>query len=263
MNRSLSLIDPTALSSALARAGVRDPNGKGPMAPSEAEPAGSPPSQSDENPPDESSLSGEESNAPLPSAYLGPAIPSNLAEFQSNFQPRVAPRNTRPTAAPQQSSALPKGPQLTEPAQPAPKKALPELPAIFLEPASTDGTPSRASRLDIRLEGYMDWVEQYTGCAGVFVVDEEGLVLMEKGSDPTLVALSAYFLRFQDRIRSLESQIRGSIAIDLEGEQILYVVQADTHLGLHALGFTVSEPLMPSVIQRFQTALPYVFQRNI
>ena len=106
----------------------------------------------------------------------------------------------------------------------------------------------------------MAWVETCTGCKGLFIVDEEGLVLMERDSDPNLVALSAYFLNLKDRIPdSLGTRSEGSIAIDLDDERVLHVVQADTRLGPHALGFTVESPLHRDLTQSFQDALSSVF----
>lgn len=106
----------------------------------------------------------------------------------------------------------------------------------------------------------MDWVEAGTQCRGIFIVDEEGLVLMEKGADPNLIALSAYFLNLQDRIRgSFGPFSEGTIAIDLEEDLVLYVIQAETPLGLHALGFIVGDLPDRKMIQKFREILPVVF----
>ena len=175
-----------------------------------------------------------------------------------------------PAVSPQSSAAA-------MPMSPMPRQAPPAAPAPAATstagPPHSNGTapeaqkPSKLTldspRLDLRLTSYMEWVEQNTGCKGLFIVDEEGLVLMEQESDPNLVALSAYFLNLKDRIPdNLGTRSEGSIAVDLDDERVLHVVQADTHLGPHALGFTVKSPLNRDTTQAFQEMLSLVFAQT-
>lgn len=135
------------------------------------------------------------------------------------------------------------------------RQAADDLNGVEIEPFEAP-----ASRLHARLEAFMEWVERQVRCHEIFIVDEEGLVLMERNSDPTLIAVSSYFLNFNERIRSsLGAQSEGSIAIDLAEGQTLHVVQAETRLGPHALGFTISQPLRRKVTESFRSSLPIVF----
>ena len=245
MSRSLSWIDPEALAASLARAGV-DSRGASPAfqpsvgagtvgtgtvpgalselygAPSTPRPAAQPP-------------------APGPSG-----IPATLA---------ATPESSSPSAA----SPTPAAP---EPTTVAAAKAAAAAPASSPELVIEKFEPP-ASRLHARLEAFMEWVERHVPCQEIFIVDEEGLVLMERNSDPTLIAVSSYFLNFNERIRSsLGAQSQGAIAIDLEGGRTLHVVQAETPLGSHALGFTSSHPLHRNVNESFRTTLPVVFAQD-
>ncbi len=228
MSQSLSWIDPSAFSAALNRAGF-DPS---------------------------TSASSRRSPIWLPGTRLGSAPRANntatatpamtsasgLSEAQpAPSLPAKAERDSVPGKPPNGNGGSLAGPQQHE---------APKHPPLKLE----------SDRLDRRLEAYMAWVETCTACKGLFIVDEEGLVLMERDSDPNLVALSAYFLNLKDRIPdSLGTRSEGSIAIDLDDERVLHVVQADTRLGPHALGFTVGSPLHRNLTQSFQDSLSSVF----
>ncbi len=174
-----------------------------------------------------------------------------------------APRQTTPVTPPVAPAAHGQPASAehhqTTPVEPVKAELNPPVPAPS---AKKELSPLKleSDRLDQRLEAYMAWVEDCTACKGLFIVDEEGLVLMERDSDPNLVALSAYFLNLKDRIPdSLGTRSEGSIAIDLDDERVLHVVQADTRLGPHALGFTVESPLHRDLTQSFQDTLSSVF----
>lgn len=233
MSQSLSWIDPSTLEAALNRAGFSptgpSPAGSGPWgavapAPQAAAPAAGP---------------GPDTFGPtrgLPGITPIPPAPGT-----SSSKPAQAP--TRPAI--EISSALGAA---ARPTVTALERAAP--PPLRLE----------SNRLDLRLNSYLDWVEEAADCRGLFIVDEEGLVLMERESDPNLVALSAYFLNLKDRIPdSLGTRSEGSIAIDLDDDRVLHVIQADTRLGPHALGFTVESPLHRDLTQAFQEMLSTVF----
>lgn len=110
--------------------------------------------------------------------------------------------------------------------------------------------------LQVRLKAFLAWVLHQTGCRGIFVVDEQGLVLMEKNADPVLVAISSSFLSLIDRVHAcLDTKTEGSLAIDLDSGRALQLVRADTQLGKYVLGFDVAETVRRDLVQAFRQAL--------
>lgn len=106
-----------------------------------------------------------------------------------------------------------------------------------------------AGALVDRLNHYVNWVSEQTGCRQIFVADSDGLVLVESNADPDLVAISSMFVGVLNRVdASLSSPMRGSIVIDLELGGSLHVVQAETGLGPHSVGFAVSQPASRQMI---------------
>lgn len=260
MSRSLSWIDPEALAASLARAGVDTGGRTGTAA---------------RRPGAERSSS----TAPeMPQVYLRGQIPSHLAEFKgtpAGHSAVGAPPSGNASSA-ESSSAYGAPSHAASSQGPAPARhgvpavgsmaaepttvAAAKASAAALEEVEIEAFEPPASRLHARLEAFMEWVERQVHCHEIFIVDEEGLVLMERNSDPTLIAVSSYFLNFNERIRSsLGAQSAGSVSLDLKGGQTLHVVQAETRLGPHALGFTISQPLRREVTESFRSSLPIVF----
>lgn len=117
--------------------------------------------------------------------------------------------------------------------------------------------------LQTRLKAFFSWVIHETGCQRIFVVDEEGLVLMEKNADPVLIAISSSFMNLLERVHScLESKTQSSLAIDLEADQVLHLLQAETKLGRYALGFVVGQPVARGLSGKFKIALADVMNKD-
>ncbi len=154
-----------------------------------------------------------------------------------------------------------------EPASPAPRdlqraaRVEPPLGLRLLiepagEPAAREEFSPPGGNLEDRLAALLDWVALKTDSRSIFVFDEEGLVLLERGSDPALAAISSSFINFHERIRSsLGARGQGSITTDLEAGQILHLLQVATGLGRYTLAFIAAEPVPRLWIRRFQTAL--------
>ncbi len=110
--------------------------------------------------------------------------------------------------------------------------------------------------LQVRLKTYFAFILELTGCRRLFVADAEGFVLMEKNSDPVMVAVAASFVSLLDRLHScLESPILGSVSIDLDRGQVLELLQADTALGRYILGFVVSQPVRRELVHTLREGL--------
>lgn len=113
--------------------------------------------------------------------------------------------------------------------------------------------------LQVRLKAFLAWVIDATGCRRIFIADEEGLVLMEKGADSELIAVSSSFMSLLERIRScLGSETRGIMAIDLDVGRMLHLILVTTDLGRFTLGLVVPDPLRRSLIDELRQALEQV-----
>ena len=112
------------------------------------------------------------------------------------------------------------------------------------------------SSLQERLKALLVWVMEQTGCRRLFVIDGEGLVLIERAADPTLVAISSACINLLARLHvSLGAPTRASLAIELDQGQTLHLVQAETDLGRYALGLMVPQPLRPEQTDSFRRGL--------
>jgi hypothetical protein len=132
---------------------------------------------------------------------------------------------------------------LTEPARPAAER----VSAPFNPPPGT---------LQTKLKAYLMWLLDETGCRSSFVVDREGLVLIERGGDPVLIALSSAFLSLLERVNScLDSPSRGALALELDSGESLQLMKVDTQFGTYVLGVVVPEPLRHPTTHALRQAL--------
>lgn len=124
-------------------------------------------------------------------------------------------------------------------------------------------SPPAGASLQARLKAFVSWAIERSGCRRLFVVDQEGLILMEKHAEATLVAASSSILSLMDRVdECLDTRTSGSLAIDLEGGLVLQLIQAETALGKYALGCVVSEPLRRAQIDEFRAALIFAMSED-
>jgi len=107
-----------------------------------------------------------------------------------------------------------------------------------------------------RLEDYLRWVSRRTGSKHIFIADADGLVIMEMDADPDVVGIASLFVSALNQVAStLSATTHGSICVDLAAGESLHVVQAETGLGLHALGFSVSTPAQREVVDSTRDGL--------
>ncbi len=270
MSQSLSWIDPEALAASLARAGVKS-RPRMPTAARSPETVTGPTAASGlpavyhqvQIPGHLQEMMGAEgasTQAPAPAPAPGPARPAAPASAPDPVPPPTAPAGHKIVTPARLSIPEPTTVEAAKASAAAARAGAAHQDAAHQDDDEIEAFEPPASRLHDRLEAFMEWVERQVHCHEMFIVDEEGLVLMERNSDPTLIAVSSYFLNFNERIRSsLGAQSEGSVSIDLKGGQTLHVVQAETRLGPHALGFTISQPLRRKVTESFRASLPIVF----
>ncbi|HEX4953306.1 MAG TPA: hypothetical protein VF017_07925 [Thermoanaerobaculia bacterium] len=133
----------------------------------------------------------------------------------------------------------------------APPILHPEEAAVRFRPFETADPALRG-----RLEALFGWIVEQTGCRRLFIVDAEGLVVVDKNADPTLVAISSAFVTLMERIHdSLDTPTRTSIAIEVDSSHYLHLLQAETPLGRYTLGLVIPQPLRRELAEAFRKGL--------
>jgi hypothetical protein len=121
--------------------------------------------------------------------------------------------------------------------------------------ASAEFEP-REESLDRRLGTFARWVGERTGCQALFVIDQDGLLLVDQGADPAVVAISSSFMNLLERVHAcLATPTEGSVAIDLDAGRLLHLLQAETYFGRYALGFVVMQPIDRGLLPRLKRGL--------
>ncbi len=124
-------------------------------------------------------------------------------------------------------------------------------PAVRFRPFETADSALRG-----RLEALFGWIVEQTGCRRLFIVDAEGLVVVDKNADPTLVAISSAFVTLMERIHgSLDTPTRTSIAIEVDSTHYLHLLEAETPLGRYTLGLVIPLPLRRELTEAFRKGL--------
>ncbi|MEM7480200.1 MAG: hypothetical protein AAF481_03405 [Acidobacteriota bacterium] len=115
--------------------------------------------------------------------------------------------------------------------------------------------------LQDRLMAFVRWVEQITECRQVFVADAEGLVLIEHQTAGELVAVSSSFMSSLERVRAcLGTEPRGVLAVDIDDQQVLQLIQIRSDLGRFHLGCIVTDPLGRSQVNALREGLATIFE---
>ena len=142
----------------------------------------------------------------------------------------------------------------------APKPEPPQRTGIGsrAEPATAAALPfaPAGGPLEQDLDAYVTWVAGETGSAQTFVTDAEALVLVGRGADDELIAVSSSVMGLLERIRSaLGIETRGVVTLDIDGERILHLVQVLTGLGRFTLGFVAPAPVGRERIEHLRAGL--------
>ena len=114
--------------------------------------------------------------------------------------------------------------------------------------------------LEDRLDGLLAWLGDLSDCDQAFVADGEGLALVDRGARPELVAAVASVGERWAEMRGSWGLPRGpSLTIDLEGDDKLYLLLAESRWGRLNLGFVtrraLERPTLDRVAAAFRTAV--------
>ncbi|MDH3523785.1 MAG: hypothetical protein OES32_09385 [Acidobacteriota bacterium] len=100
-----------------------------------------------------------------------------------------------------------------------------------------------AGALRQRLEAFMTWVVQEGGASVAFLVDRDGLPLVNRGADPDLLAVAASVMRPLESIDSeLLLPVGRTVSLELAAGQ-LRLVAVDTSIGRYIVGHVAAGPL--------------------
>jgi len=133
-----------------------------------------------------------------------------------------APVESPPVTAPPEVTT---GPVRVEPIQVA-EAEVPEIPAY--EPPE--------GPLRTRLRAFMDWLVEITGCRVAFIVDRDGLPLIDREADPDLLAIASSVMQLIDSINGkLLFHVGKAVTLDLSEDQLI-LVSVNTPIGKYIVG---------------------------
>jgi len=138
-------------------------------------------------------------------------------------------------------------------AEPEPAVELPPIAELTDERLGVEVFGAQAARLPVeqRLQRFLDWVMGGTGAFAAFVADTEGLPLVNHNAPESYVVAVGPMSRAQDSIgQFVPSPSAGSSTIELDHQNVLHVVWADTQTGRIAVGLVLAGPLERDMVQR-------------
>ncbi len=111
-----------------------------------------------------------------------------------------------------------------------------------------------------RLEALLEWVGKAATSEHTFVVDEEGLALVQESAPMELIAASAAMGERWESLRNrFDLAADNTLTIGLTTREHLYLLTAPSRFGLLSLGFVAEAPLPASQV----AAIKENFQRTL
>jgi predicted regulator of Ras-like GTPase activity (Roadblock/LC7/MglB family) len=93
-----------------------------------------------------------------------------------------------------------------------------------------------AGALKARLEAFVGWLLDNSGCSVAFIVDRDGLPLVEHEADADLLAIAASVMQLIDSINGrLMLPVGQSVTLELERDQLM-LTAVDTPIGKYIVG---------------------------
>jgi hypothetical protein len=163
------------------------------------------------------------------------------------------PEPPRPAARVERSRVAAPAPAEPEP-EPAPAD-LPPLAEMTDETlgAQVFGEAVASATVEERFERFLQWLMGGTGAFAAFVADAEGLPLVNRNAPDSYVAAIGPLDRAQAAIHAfVPSPEAGSATFELEHENVLQVVWADTSAGRLAVGLVLAGPLERVMVTRIR-----------
>jgi predicted regulator of Ras-like GTPase activity (Roadblock/LC7/MglB family) len=157
-------------------------------------------------------------------------------------------------------------------AQPEPAAELAESETVLEEgiPEQADGpNPSiqdfepPVGPLRERLKALMDWLLDLSGSHVAFIVDRDGLPLVERHADPDLLAIAS---RVMDLIENINGKLLFSVGqavtIELDQSQLI-LVSVETPIGKYIVGQVGDQPMSRDLRSATARALRRAFQPSV
>ncbi len=157
----------------------------------------------------------------------------------------------RPVPARASSQPLPSPPGRQASPTKAPAALEPTVTPEFLPP---DG-PLRQ-----RLEAFITWLVQMSGSNVAFIVDRDGLPLVDREADPDLLTVASSVMRLVARINGkLLVPVGRAVTIELEERQLM-LIAVETPIGKYIIGQVGERPLSRDLCDAAADALRRAFQ---
>ncbi len=135
-----------------------------------------------------------------------------------------------------------------------------EAESAALEPQSAPDFLPPDGPLRRRLEAYLTWLIDVSGPGVAFIVDRDGLPLVNRGADPDLLSIAASVMRLVASISSkLLFPLGRTVTLELE-EQQLMLIAAETPIGTYIVGQVGEMPLGRQRRDAATAALRHAFQ---
>ncbi len=180
----------------------------------------------------------------LPGKKSPPEAPA-AAESRIRFAAPRQPAEPRAAPAPR--------PPLAPSRVPA-DRALPTLAEMTDETLAVEVFGANgATPLDQRLARVLEWLLGSTGAFAAFVADSEGLTVANRHAPESYVAATGPLGRVQQSISAfVPSPTEGSTTLELDDQNVLQVIWAETNEGRMAVGLILSAPLDRSIVSRIR-----------
>jgi hypothetical protein len=124
----------------------------------------------------------------------------------------------------------------------APPPPPPSSPAAEASPLTAGFTPPFGS-LEDRIEAWLQWVAGRAGAPHAFLLDSDGLPMLQLGGDARLVELASLARGLLGRLaEAVAGRGRLAVSVRLENERLLRLIDLTTPLGALTIGFVQRDP---------------------
>jgi hypothetical protein len=113
-----------------------------------------------------------------------------------------------------------------------------------------------------RLEAFITWLIEASGSNVAFIVDRDGLPLVNRQADPDLLAIASSVMRLVASINAklkLLSPVGGAVTLELEEKQLM-LIAVETPIGIYIVGQVGDLPLGRHLRRAASEALRRAFQ---
>jgi hypothetical protein len=118
------------------------------------------------------------------------------------------------------------------------------------------GPGGAAMGVEFRLQRLVAWLVAETGASSAFVADLEGLPLLNLNTPEAYVVAIAPLARAQAEIAHfVPDSPPGTSIVELDQQNVLEVVWADTTVGRLGVGLVTADPLKHTLISRIRRAV--------